>query len=122
MKDYYPRISDELFYTSSAPEIDLIQAIILRAIYDCCLKESYIDNARGRSMLSQYRSYYKDAMHWIYSDSMQEWSFLWCVEQVVPEGVSARSCVKTIRLRLPHLQKEYARCGIHSRNAFVRRS
>ena len=117
-----PRRADEVSYPASTPETELIQAIILRAICDCCPQTSRRSSSQqSRNRTSQEIAYARDAREWLYSDSLQEWSFLWCVEQVVQDPVRARSCVKTIRLRIPLLQKEFLQSDIPYRSVFVRR-
>ena len=115
-----PKRDDEVSYTTSSPEAELIQAVILRAIYDCCPQRvRRSDSQQSRNRTSQELANSRDAREWLYSDSTEEWSFRWCVEQVVPEH--AQACIEAIRLRIPLLQTKFSQSDIPYRNVFVRR-
>ena len=116
-----PRRADEVSYPASTPEAELIQAVILRAIYDCCPQTSRRSSSQqSRNRTSQKLANARDAREWLYSDSLLPWSFRWCVEQVVPDSRAAKACIETIRLRIPLLQTKFSQSDIPYRNVFVR--
>ena len=89
-----------------SPEIALIRAIIIRAIWDVC----YI--CKRESVKTA-----KEARAWLFSDDTREWSFIWCMEQITSD---ASGCVKAVRLRVLDLEKSSSPKKPLAHNAFVR--
>lgn len=117
----FPQRTDDVSYVISSPESELIQAVILRAIYDCYPQRPPTNQkqnpSRDSTSLKMARA--RDAREWLFSDSTQPWSFVWCLEQVVPDS-QVKACVQAIRLRIHRLQTEGVPSDIRCHNVFAR--
>lgn len=89
-----------------SPEIALVRAVIIRAIWDVC----YVRKRESANVAREARA-------WLFSDDTREWSFLWDMEQITSDS---KGWVKAVRARVLALEKASSPKKPLAHNAFVR--